>query len=143
MPSLRGCCAIDAILQWESTMRKRLLVAGSLAVLLVSALAVLEFVGRHDRISRATSELIREGMTLPEVENRLGGPEGLYTSDGEDWSEGMLHSVCRAWNHTRHVWLGDDGGIRIDFDEQGRVAETQWHPRRESLWERMRVWLRF
>src|SRR5437588_11655937 len=103
-------------------MRKRVLAAGGgLAVLLGSVLAMLWYVWPHDQISRASCEQIHEGMTLRDVEAVLGGPPGTYTANGQDWSMGMLHNGVRPITHTREVWVGDDGGIRVDFDEQGWV----------------------
>src|SRR5260370_14156946 len=125
-------------------MRKRLLVAiGLSAVLGVSAFVVVWLVLPRGRISESNCELIREGMTLPEVEAVFGGPEGANTSDGNDWSHGMFHNgKIGGIDHTRKVWVGDDGGIRIDFDKDERVAVAQWCPRRVSLFARIRGWMR-
>jgi hypothetical protein len=123
--------------------RKRLLVVtGLTAILGVSAFVVGWFVAPRDRISESNCELIREGMTLLEVETVLGGPEGAYTSDGKDWSMGMLGNGKRQIGHTVQVWVGDDGGIRIDFDEDERVAIPHWYPRRVSFFARVRGWMR-
>ena len=124
-------------------MRKRFLVAiGLIAVLGVSAFVVIWLVVLRGRISESNCELIREGVTLPEVEAVLGGPEGAYTSDGKDWSHGMLRNGIRGIDHTRKVWVGDDGGIRVDFDKDERVAVAQWCPRRVSFFARIRGWIR-
>jgi hypothetical protein len=126
----------------ERTMRKRLLIAAGLsAVLAVSALVVVWFGSPRDRISEANYARIREGMTLHEVETVLGGPEGSYTSEGNDWA--MEMALLKApVGHTRRTWMGDDGGIRIEFDEQERVVTQEWCPRRESFFARVRGWMR-
>jgi len=124
-------------------MRKRLLVVtGLLAILGVSAFVVVWLVLPRDRISESNCQLIREGMSLLEVEAVLGGPAGAYTSDGKDWSMGMLSNGMRQTGHTVQVWVGDDGGIRIEFDEDERVAVPQWCPRRVSFIARVRAWMR-
>lgn len=122
-------------------MRKRLFATGLIAVVGMFALVVIWFVLPRDRISESNCELIHEGMTLHEVEAVLGGPEGAYTFDGNDWSHGMLHNGVRQIGHTRRVWVGDDGCIRIDFDADERVAVPQWCPRRESFFARVRGWI--
>jgi hypothetical protein len=92
-------------------------------------------------ITRENADRIQEGMTLANVEAILGGPPGVYTADGQDWSMEMLRNGKYRSNHTRRIWVGDDGGIRIDFDEDGCVAASQWCPRQRSLWDRMCGWL--
>jgi hypothetical protein len=120
-------------------MRKRVLaVCGGLAVLLVAVLAIVWYLWPDDRISPASCERIHEGMTRLEVEAILGGPPGAYTADGQDWSMGMLHGGVRHIGTKREVWVADDGGIRVDFDQQGRVDICQWCPRRQSFWQRLR-----
>jgi hypothetical protein len=79
-------------------------------------------------------------MPLQEVEVLLGGPAGAYTSDGKDWSMRMFQNGLIQLGHTRRIWVGDRGGIRIDFDEQERVASRQWCPRGASFWDRIRAW---
>jgi hypothetical protein len=124
-------------------MRKRLrVVTGLSAALGVSAFVVVWLVLPRDRISESNCEQIREGMTLPEVEAVLGGPAGAYTSDGKDWSMGMLKGGLRQIGHTVQAWVGDDGGIRIHFDRAERVAAAQWCPRRVTFFARVRAWVR-
>src|SRR4051794_14971615 len=123
-------------------MWKRLLAAGCiLAVLGVSGWAALGLFWPQARISEASCDLIQPGMPRHAVEGLLGGPPGAYTADGKDWSMGMLENGVRGIDHTREVWVGEDGGIRVDFDEHGRLAVSKWGPRHGSLWERVRGWV--
>jgi hypothetical protein len=119
-------------------MRKCLLVAGGVLALLG---LFLFFIWPNDSISPASCERIQEGMTLSEVEVILSGPSGIYTSDRHDWSMGMLSGGLRRFGDRRLVWVADNGGIQVDFDQHGRVAGKQWCPRRSNLWDRMRGWL--
>jgi hypothetical protein len=116
-------------------MRVRLLLAGGVPAILG---LFLFFIWPYDAISPASCERIQEGMTLPEVEVILGGPSGAYTRDGNDWSMGMLSGGLRQINHRRLVWVIDNGGIRVDFDQHGKVALKQWCPRHAGIWSRMR-----
>jgi hypothetical protein len=48
----------------------------AMALVLLAALAFVAFRSPGHRITRADYDCIREGMTLPEVEDILGGPPG-------------------------------------------------------------------
>jgi hypothetical protein len=121
-------------------MRKRFLIAGSGLVVVVLGLSLF-WLWPDDRIHPASCERIHEGMTLAEVEAILGGPAGVYTRDGKDWSMGMLGNGVSRINDERLVWVGNSGGIRVDFDEEGQVHVTQGVPRQQNFWNRMRSWL--
>jgi hypothetical protein len=121
-------------------MRKRFLIAGTGLVIVAVGLSLF-WLWPNERVSPASCERIHEGMSLPEVEAILGGPAGVYTSDGNDWSMGMLDGGTRHINHRRLVWVGNNSGIRVDFDEEGQVAVKQWVPRQQSIWNRMRAWI--
>jgi hypothetical protein len=70
------------------------------------------------RISQANCDRIGPGMTLEQVEAILGVPR-------RDWGEGAK------------LWVGPDGVIFVDFDENGKVKDAtfyrlnrrQWHPK--------------
>ncbi len=115
---------------------------GLVTALGVAGFAVAWVAWPDGPIGPASCERIHQGMELGEVETILGGPEGCYTSDGRDWSMGMLHNGVRPLGHHRRVWVGDDGGIRVDFDPRGRVHVAQWCPRGGSFWDRLRARLR-
>jgi hypothetical protein len=133
-----------AVPAWSATVtrHRRFLFLFLAAVVVGLAVGVLLLWPRPSAISPENCERIQNGMTLADVEAFLGGPPGTYTTDGQDWSMGMLDNGVRSITHTRRVWVGDNGGIRIDFDEHGHVAVCQWCPRGESLLNRMRRWLR-
>src|SRR5258708_4540691 len=117
-------------------MRKRIPLALSLvACLALLAYAALWLLSSQPGISRANYERIQVGMTQQEVERLLAGPPRP-----DPWTVPFEGGVAQI-GHTPRVWADDDAGIRIDFDKEGRVAVTQWAPRRESWWNRVRAWI--
>ncbi len=111
---------------------------------IITAVGVCAFVAAwlawpDGRLSAASCARIHAGMTLDQVEELLGGPEGVYASDGNDWSMGFRHNGLRGWGHTVRVWLGDDGYIRVEFDRQQRVVQATWTPRGGRWWHHIRA----
>jgi hypothetical protein len=106
----------------------------ALVCVAVLGIAVLWVLSRQPGVTRTNAERLTRGGTLTEVEARLGGPAGVYTSDGENWAAALPTPEGRD----RKLWVGDDGAAVIDFNDDGRVMSVHWLPRQESVWTAIR-----
>jgi hypothetical protein len=81
-------------------------------------------------VTQANYERIREGMTLPEVENLLGGPPGNYSripdKEAGLWTiDPSRPDLNRQFFIGREVWIGNELAVAVWFDDQGRVARKE------------------
>jgi hypothetical protein len=71
---------------------------------------------RRPMASQADCDRIEIGMTRAEVEHVLGGLPGDYRTRDSITPDVGLYYVF--WDE----WKGDDGMIRVEFDEHGQVC---------------------
>jgi hypothetical protein len=132
------------------TTRRRLLVFGLLAaVVLLSIVAALVLWPRPG-ITRANATRIQVGMTLAEVEAVLGGPprdEAVNQNvvDLDIVGQGkLLEAIARMSRHHRQ-WQSDEVRIYVDFFPEGPVTSCAAAPLGDpdsSLFDRVRRRLR-
>jgi hypothetical protein len=108
-----------------------------LAVLLLGFGAAI-FLWPRDRITAESWEKIRIGMTSEEVEKILGGPgiKAPFTSQRMKAGPQVPPTI--------HFWLGRNGFIEIEFDNDGRVMDKYFHEIHDSesnIVDRLREWL--
>ena len=122
--------------------RWRLWVAGGAGL---AALAILWLAcALRPGITQANYERIRVGMTLPEVEDRLGGPPGNYSripdKEAGLWTiDPNRPGLNRQFFIGREVWIGDELAVAVWFDERGRVVRKESYPTLgRSLLQRLR-----
>ncbi len=143
-------------------------VVSSLAILLMGFTAIHWFtipgdpLEPIDPVSRATYEEIRIGMSLPEVEDLMGGPGGfwddfdfrsdapyirpdrrvtrqpvVWTCEGNmdafDWLGVNINTTHQPGDDGIHCWLGPRGGIAVHADERGRVTNKLYQEGRRTL----------
>lgn len=67
---------------------------------------------------------IHDGMTLPEVEALLGGPEGDRSTYRTSFCLAMTAEECETFRSTSVTkeWINDDALILVGFDQEERVA---------------------
>ena len=107
-----------------------------LAVFVVAILlAVLRPVAK---ITPATCERIRPGMTEQEAFQLVGVPPGWY--DGV----GVISTDAPAYKGYKPFWVGAGGEVVVDLDESGRVTKATFYPAKaldwsfgDWLWERL------
>ncbi len=112
-------------------MRKRFVLLGLLGLLAVlGAMATQWLVSLAPGITRANYQRIQVGMSLPAVENLLGG-EGAEPSNEP-----------RA-----RIWSENGIAVLVTLDESGHVATKSWNDlsvlvniRQESFWDKLRRW---
>jgi hypothetical protein len=96
---------------------------------------------RKPGISKENYERVERGMTLQEVEDVLGGPEGDYRTgkveidswkpDEEFMNVHMSMEVLLGEFRPTHMWwYGDEGLIYVCFDEQDKVCTKSFGPGR-------------
>jgi hypothetical protein len=135
--------------------RHRLLLFGVPIALVGVVWFALWLAQPHTAITLENAALIREGMTLAEVEAILGGPERDESSGPveEDMTvEDLQHLAVQQlllFNRPHMVskdWLSDTAGIcvRLDRDAHTVILCQAWRVRRapESPLARLRRWLR-
>jgi hypothetical protein len=98
-------------------------------------------------VNRAAYDRIEEGMTLAEVEQILGGPQGGYATRNRDityvnWLPAYPDKVEEGLE--RKFWWGDRLGVAVDFGEDGHARHkklTEFDPptSRGSLFSRVRA----
>ena len=92
-------------------------------------------------VSLANCEHIRDGMTLAEVEEVLGGPPGTYGSGMVLVAGPGVMSLSDRYEH----WWTDEGLLLVRFDQQGRSSGFTFcggvlFPPPSPL-DRLRAWL--
>jgi hypothetical protein len=107
-----------------------------LAVVLLGFGAAL-FLWPRDRVTAESVDKIRVGMTEKEVEDMLGGPgiKAPFTSKRIKVGPGVPPTI--------HFWLGRNGFIEIEFDNDGQVIGKSFHNVKDSpnFIDRLRDWL--
>jgi outer membrane protein assembly factor BamE (lipoprotein component of BamABCDE complex) len=117
--------------------RRAALLFVGLAALGLLAVVACALLPSGPGVTKANFYRIEDGMSLAQVEALLGPPD--YNSpSGRNWE--LLYNGKTHVGHTRRVWGGDDGGARIDFDEEGRVFSKTWVDNPESFLDRLRRW---
>ena len=79
---------------------------------------------RRERSTWDAYEAIRDGMTQPEVEALLGGPEGDRSIYRTDFCIAITAEEREAFRSTlvTKEWVNDDALILVGFDQEERVA---------------------
>ncbi|MCI0376234.1 MAG: hypothetical protein L0215_01375 [Gemmataceae bacterium] len=124
--------------------KRRLLWFVATSVLLFGAgYAALWLTAPRHRINALSFEQIREWMTEKEVEGILGVPAGDYTTapvmvldDG---------TASTIWISRVKRWTSNDTAIDVFFDDLGLVTRKRLLdviPLEESIWQKLRRWLR-
>jgi hypothetical protein len=124
-------------------MRRRLLLA--LLVLFACAILVAWFYFRPGGINWVGYSRVRLGMSSQEVELVVGVPPGNHSSRLDwmiiDYWDGEWH-MGEPGGGRKETWYSDDGCLRIEYDDDGRVKYKQWHQmvdHRPSVWQRLRA----
>jgi hypothetical protein len=128
-----------------------LLGAGLLVMLAGMGLATMQWhTAPKHQITSEQTEKIQPGMSSADVEALFGVPPGLYTAgDHVQFAfpmgpNGRHVSDEDRQRCTRLVWVGDDVGVQVFFEENGKVLsyEHLWPIRtRELFLERLCRWL--
>jgi hypothetical protein len=107
-----------------------------LAALAGAAWLVLCLTSPKLRIDEASLWLIKEGMTLEEVEEILGGPPGNYGSRPKEVD--FPWSMKRPEDALVKEWYTDEFWVGVFFDKSNRVlaAEGTGGLKRASFFER-------
>ena len=124
--------------------RKRvLLIFGCLAGVLLAAYATGLFPRWH-RITNENIGAIRDGMTEREVEAILGAPAGDYSSGTSELALMARRMDRESWNSGAKIWVSDEAGIYIRFDERGKAVirmSSSGGRATESFFTKLRHWL--
>jgi hypothetical protein len=124
--------------------RKRLLlIFGCLAAVLLAGYVTLRLTAPRHAITSTNVQAIQEGMTEAEVVEILAVPAGNYSTGKY---QGVEHYaiVSLIFSRGGKVWLGDEAGIWVQFDQAGKVCDKScvWFTRpEESLLAKLRRWL--
>lgn len=103
-----------------SRMNTRVVVLASAGLLV--AVAILLLCVPVVRINKKACDQIRPGITLPEAEEIIGGPPKWY--DGV-WG---IRTDSPGYKGYRPFWVGSQGEIIVELDEQGRVSNARFYP---------------
>jgi hypothetical protein len=92
------------------------------------------------RIDAERFEQILPGMTLTQIEKLIGGPPGDYT----DGQVSITHGGLEGSSVVYKDWVGDEIGIAVRLDGEGKIIEKQSFPTgvRRPFLEKLRRWLR-
>ena len=116
MPGLISCAKV--------AMRKRRLVY--LAILLSIALGGYFVLYSDDRITQEHYARIKPGMTVQEVDQILGGPEGVYVSLWNSHGSYPAPPPPKADGVKEQEWIGAAGAIWVYFDGNRCVVESHF-----------------
>jgi hypothetical protein len=95
---------------------------GIAAVVVVASGAVVLLCIPVAHIDQSTCDQIRPGMTVGEAEAIIGASPGWY--DGV-WG---IRTNSPGYKGYKPHWVGNQGEIILDLDEQDRVARAQFYP---------------
>jgi hypothetical protein len=134
--------------------RRRLLLFGLAAALVVLGVATLVLWPRRSAITHENADRIQEGMTLAEVEQLLGGParnesgmpdnfinDAFVIADPGEVKAGRLRPGPRPLEDRR--WAAPGFVVIVQFDDTGRVVQQQRceFDADNSLFGKLRRWL--
>jgi hypothetical protein len=96
-------------------MRKYPFVVLGVCLLLFAALLTLTW-PRPSKVTRENRDRIKEGMTLAEVEEILGGPAGDYRTMPIEYPEYPSGVPCGSLpSGSLAGWAGDEGAVEVYF----------------------------
>jgi hypothetical protein len=109
-------------------MRKRALITlGLLGTVALLGVALLLWLTPRPRIDPDSFEQLQIGMSEHDVERVMGAPAGDYSRSGRRIFYGLVDIIegpRRRWPEFRaKEWRGDEFGVIVAFDEDGRVAD--------------------
>jgi hypothetical protein len=96
-------------------------------------------------ISDETAAKIKVGMTVAEVEEILGGPQGDYTTLLGGLGEYRAPPNPPFEDVDDQEWIGDSGAVWVYFDRHGRVCACHFVEATHApltLGERLGIWYR-
>jgi hypothetical protein len=111
------------------TGRRRVLFFGAGVLATAGVLGAYGMMRPRPGVTRANCERIRDGMTLRQVEDLLGGPP-TYTDE-----PGGTTFTDYSKLPTERAWLAAEGTVTVRF-MQGRVQSCRWQQR--PLLDRLR-----
>ena len=88
-------------------MKKRVVVYGGLAAVLLAYLGFLALCSLGDDVTKATFDQLEIGMTKSQVRGILG----FFPDERHHWVKGQVHEN----------WLGADGAIMLAYDDDNRL----------------------
>jgi hypothetical protein len=110
--------------------RRRLLFGLLLASAVLACFAGWLVMASSPRVTRATFELVKEGMSREQVYRTVGGPPDDYATITE-------HGLFEAW-------MCDDACLLVQFNADGKATDVgimNTGGRPLTLTERIRLWL--
>ncbi len=143
-------------------MRRRKLLPGALAVLVLAGVATFALWPSPHRVTRENCGRVREGMTRAEVEAVLG-PPGDYRTGPVNFDGGLVFDggfvplkvtpITMPWESDVDDarWAGDSAYLAVRFDSAGRVrgcylvrtSKAAQSPLADLLWRLGRQWRRW
>jgi hypothetical protein len=112
-------------------MRRRKLIAAVVGLAVLVAVGAFVLWPRTDRITEENFDLLRVGMSKPEVYAVLG-PPGLYLTRDADYGDGgdkALGQAPRAGGQKGvEKWVGDQVALWVQFDTEGHVGGAVFIP---------------
>jgi hypothetical protein len=135
--------------------RRRLLLFGLPAALLLLGVSSWLLWPRPTAITREHAAKIQKGMTLADVEELLGGParnesdmpdnfinDAFVTADTDEMKMARLRPGARPFENKR--WASPGFVVLVDFDDSGRVIRHSncAFEVDKSLLDKLRRWLR-
>jgi hypothetical protein len=123
--------------------RARQGVYGGLLLLVLGDALLVWRTATRPRVTKDSIEKVELDMTRAEVEAILGGPPGFYDCP-PDVIELRLASLPQARKAGYDNWYGQYGGLRLKFDERGRVCLRvgfRVRSREPSFFDRVRAYL--
>ena len=89
----------------------------------------------RSRINLENFKRIKEGMSQTEIEALFGGPSGDYTNWPHPKRINQLVALVLQGNNddmVHHIWLGEEGLVKVVFDPHARVISAEFF-RRDDL----------
>src|SRR5262245_13758473 len=125
-----------------------------LAAIAVTALAALVWWTSRPRISQATADRIREGMTEQQVIDIVGLPPGSYCSERSFWKQILRANWAvdfqsgksrigrpGSWYY-RHYWIFEDRILYVDFRDGLSLGAAGYHEIPIGFWDWVRSTIR-
>jgi hypothetical protein len=125
--------------------KKRLALIAVLPLTVAVVLGVLAMLPPRPGVTKANFDRVEKRMTLSEVWEILGKdsvivPTGFaFSGNAARWER--FQEELRT--KTTHSWSGDDGAhAEITFRHDVVENKTMWIGPRETIWQKIRRWLR-